>query len=63
MFEIKELWRGGDHYVRHRIPGMIVTSKGTLIAYNEARIWVAIGRRWIFLCSAPRITEKHLANL
>lgn len=37
MFEIKELWRSGDHYARHRIPGMIVTSKGTLIAYNEAR--------------------------
>ena len=37
MFEVKELWRGGDDYVRHRIPGMIVTNRGTLIAYNEAR--------------------------
>ena len=37
MFEKKELWHGGEHYARHRIPGMIVTSKGTLIAYNEAR--------------------------
>ena len=37
MFEIKELWRGGDTYVRHRIPGMIVTRKGTILAYNEAR--------------------------
>ena len=37
MFEIKELWSAGDHYARHRIPGMIVTSKGTLLAYNEAR--------------------------
>jgi len=37
MFEIKELWRGGDRYIRHRIPGMIVTKKGTLIVYNEAR--------------------------
>ncbi|MBQ9117147.1 MAG: exo-alpha-sialidase [Clostridia bacterium] len=25
-------------YVRHRIPGMIVTDKGTLIVYNEARL-------------------------
>ena len=37
FFEIKELWHGGDNYARHRIPGMIVTNKGTLIVYNESR--------------------------
>ena len=37
MIEIKELWRGADRYDRHRIPGMIVTKKGTILAYNEAR--------------------------
>ena len=37
MIEIKELWRGAEKYERHRIPGMIVTKKGTILAYNEAR--------------------------
>lgn len=37
MFETKELWHGGQNYACHRIPGMIVTKKGTLIVYNEAR--------------------------
>ena len=37
FFNLRELWRGGEDYVRHRIPGMIVTNKGTLIVYNEAR--------------------------
>ena len=37
MFDVKKLWHAGESYARHRIPGMIVTSKGTLIAYNEAR--------------------------
>lgn len=37
MFETKLLWQGDDRYVRHRIPGMIVTRKGTIIAYHEAR--------------------------
>lgn len=37
MHEI-ELWnRDKTEYCRHRIPGMIVTSKGTLLAYNESR--------------------------
>ena len=31
MFEVKELWRGGGDYVRHRIPGMIVTKKVQLL--------------------------------
>ena len=36
-FETKELWRGGEQYEKHRIPGLFITSKGTLLAYNEAR--------------------------
>ena len=37
MLETKLLWQSDDRYVRHRIPGMIVTRKGTIIAYHEAR--------------------------
>lgn len=33
----KVLWCGGGDYDRHRIPGMIVTRRGTLLAYREAR--------------------------
>ena len=40
MLTTKELWRAceGSHYVKRRIPGMIVTNRGTLILYNEARL-------------------------
>lgn len=39
MITVKDLWtREGSPYRRNRIPGMIVTSRGTLIAYNEARM-------------------------
>lgn len=32
------LWDASEtEYVRHRIPGMIITEKGTVIVYNEAR--------------------------
>lgn len=34
---IKKVWSGGEFYERHRIPGIIVTSKSTVIIYNEAR--------------------------
>jgi len=34
---IKNIWYPDEIYSNHRIPGMIVTSKGTLIIYNEAR--------------------------
>ena len=34
---IKNIWSPDETYSNHRIPGMIVTSKGTLIIYNEAR--------------------------
>ncbi len=37
FFERKELWCGGEAYEKHRIPGMLVTDKGTLLVYNEAR--------------------------
>ena len=37
IFSTKTLWSPNEHYSNHRIPGMIVTNKGTLIAYCEAR--------------------------
>ena len=37
MFEQRELWVADATYEKHRIPGMLVTCKGTLLAYNEAR--------------------------
>lgn len=43
-FDRYDVWQGnpeavigGEEYVRHRIPGMLVTDRGTLIIYNEAR--------------------------
>lgn len=37
-FENHVVWDADKtEYVRHRIPGMIVTAKGTVIVYNEAR--------------------------
>ena len=35
--KIKNIWSSDETYSNHRIPGMIVTSKGTMIIYNEAR--------------------------
>lgn len=32
-----EIWHGGDGYEKHRIPGLLVTQKGTLLLYHEAR--------------------------
>ena len=56
MFETKDLWRGGDYYARHRIPGMIVTSRGTLIAYNEARL---AGDDWAKMDILMQRSEDH----
>ncbi len=39
-FELYDVWQGtqdGSGYAKHRIPGMLVTERGTLIIYNEAR--------------------------
>jgi sialidase-1 len=36
-FALTELWRPDGTYTNHRIPGMLVTSKGTLLVYCEAR--------------------------
>lgn len=33
----KILWQQDEQYSNHRIPGMLVTSRGTLLAYREAR--------------------------
>lgn len=35
--KFRNIWSQDETYSNHRIPGMIVTSKGTLIIYNEAR--------------------------
>ncbi len=37
--EIKryEIWKNNDGYAKHRIPGLLVTSRGTLLMYHEAR--------------------------
>ncbi len=34
---IKKLWQPDETYTCHRIPGIVVTSRGTVIVYNEAR--------------------------
>ena len=36
-FKLIDLWCPDETYTNHRIPGMIVTKKGTLIVYCEAR--------------------------
>ncbi len=41
-FSLQKLWEGdpkstGETYNRHRIPGLLITHRGTVIAYNEAR--------------------------
>ena len=37
-FDRYTVWDASEtEYVRHRIPGMIITAKGTVIIYNEAR--------------------------
>lgn len=35
--ETKLLWKEDEHYFRYRIPGLVVTNAGTLLAYCEAR--------------------------
>lgn len=32
-----EIWQAGDGYEKHRIPGLLVTERGTLLMYHEAR--------------------------
>ena len=41
-FALYDIWEGdsestGETYLRHRIPGLIVTRRGTVLIYNEAR--------------------------
>ena len=37
--EKSELWQGGhDGYAMYRIPGIVVTRKGTVLAYSEERL-------------------------
>lgn len=37
FYENKELWAPTEEYTNHRIPGMLVTKRGTLLVYCEAR--------------------------
>ena len=37
FYKNRLLWSADEKYTNHRIPGMIVTEKGTLLAYCEAR--------------------------
>ena len=37
FYKVTELWHPDEAYTNHRIPGMIFTSKGTLLVYCEAR--------------------------
>ena len=37
FFHVTELWSPNETFSNHRIPGMIVTQKGTLLVYCEAR--------------------------
>lgn len=37
LYENRVFWETDSRYVQYRIPGMIVTQKGTLLAYCEAR--------------------------
>ncbi len=37
FFDLREIWQPNEAYTNHRIPGMLVTDKGTLIVYCEAR--------------------------
>ena len=34
---IRRLWAPDDTYTNHRIPGIVVSSRGTVLVYNEAR--------------------------
>lgn len=36
-FHLYDLWKPNDVYTHHRIPGMLVTARGTLLVYCEAR--------------------------
>ena len=36
-FELINIWCPDEKYTNHRIPGMLVTSRGTLLVYCEAR--------------------------
>lgn len=36
-FERYDIWKNDDGYALHRIPGLLVTDKGTLLMYHEAR--------------------------
>ena len=61
-FERKELWCGGEAYEKHRIPGMLVTDKGTLLAYNEARRTAEDWAMMDILCQRSTDAGKSFAD-
>ena len=58
MLYVTDLWtrENNSAYARNRIPGMTVTSKGTLIVYNEARM---AGNDWAHMDIFMQRSEDH----
>lgn len=51
-----DLWKPTDTYTNHRIPGMLVTKSGTLLAYCEAR---RSGSDWALMDIILQRSEDH----
>ena len=62
FFEIRDIWCPNAEYSNHRIPGIIVTGKGTLLIYCEARReasdWAMMD---ILLCRSEDMGESFSA--
>ncbi len=56
-YELIDLWSADEKYYLHRIPGMIVTDKGTLLAYCEAR--TGNGNDWAMMDIILQRSEDH----
>lgn len=59
FFELKELWSPTPKYSNHRIPGILVTKKGTLIVYCEAR---QTSSDWAMMDILMQRSEDHGKN-
>lgn len=53
---IKSIWTPDEKYTHHRIPGIFITSKGTVIIYNEAR---RDGSDWALMDIFLQRSEDH----
>ena len=56
FFTRKDLWCRDETYTHHRIPGMLVTNKGTLLVYCEAR---RSGSDWALMDILLQRSEDH----